>query len=52
MQAYIYSIYEAIKSRLNLGNACYSSVLNLLSSRALSKSVKSRIYKTIILSVI
>ena len=31
------SIQEEIKSRLNLGNACYYSVQNLLSSRLLSK---------------
>ena len=31
------SIQEEIKSRLKLGNACYHSVQNLLSSRLLSK---------------
>jgi hypothetical protein len=31
--------------RLNLGNACYRSVQNLLSSRLLSKDIKIRIYK-------
>jgi len=31
------SIQEEIKSRLELGNACYYSVQNLLSSRLLSK---------------
>jgi hypothetical protein len=35
--------------RLNSGNACYHSVQNLLSSRLLSKNVKVKIYKTIIL---
>jgi hypothetical protein len=30
-------IQEDIKRRLNSGNACYHSVLNLLSSRLLSK---------------
>jgi hypothetical protein len=42
-------IQEKIKMRLNSGNACYHSVQNLLSSRLLSKNVKVRIYKTIIL---
>jgi hypothetical protein len=37
---------------LNSGNACYHSVQNILSSRVLSKNVKIRIYKTIILPVI
>ena len=32
------SIQEEIKSRLKLGNACYYSVQNLLSSRLLSKN--------------
>ena len=38
------SIQEEIKSRLNLGNACYYSVQNLLSSRLLSKNLKIYIY--------
>jgi ribosomal protein S2 len=33
-------IQEEIKRRLNLGNACYHSVENLLSSRRLSKTKK------------
>ena len=33
------SIQEETKSRLKLGNACYHSVQNLLSSRLLSKSL-------------
>jgi hypothetical protein len=40
------------KRRLNSGNACYHSVQNLLSSRLLSKNLKIRIYKTIILPVV
>jgi hypothetical protein len=44
-------IQEEIKGRLNSGNAYYHSVQNLLSSRLLSKSIKIRIYKTIILPV-
>jgi hypothetical protein len=43
---------EEIKRRLNSGNACYHSVQNLLSPLLLSKNVKVRIYKTIILPVV
>jgi hypothetical protein len=46
------SIHEEIKSRLNLGNACYHSVQSLLSSCLLSRNVKVKIYKTIILPVV
>jgi hypothetical protein len=45
------SIQLEIKSRLKLGNACYHSVKNLLSSSLLSKYLKIKIYRTIILSV-
>jgi hypothetical protein len=45
-------IQEKIKRRLNSGNACYHSVQNRLSSHLLSKNVKIRIYKTIILTVV
>jgi hypothetical protein len=45
-------IQEEIKRRLNSCNACYHSVQNLLSSRLLSKNVKVRIYKTIILPMV
>jgi hypothetical protein len=45
-------IQEEIKRRLNSGNACYHSVQNLLSSRLLSKNIKIRIYKIIILPVV
>jgi hypothetical protein len=45
-------IQEEIKRRLNSGSACYHSVQNLLSSRLLSKNVKIRIYKMIILPVV
>jgi hypothetical protein len=44
-------IQEEIKRRLNFGNACCYSVQRLLSSRLLSKYLKIRIYKTIILPV-
>jgi hypothetical protein len=43
---------EEIKSRLNSGNACYHTVQSLLSSRLLSRNVKVKIYKTIILPVV
>ena len=46
------SIHEEAKSRLKLSNACYHSVQNLLSSSLLSKSVKIKIYRTIILLVV
>ena len=46
------SIPEEIKSRLKLGNACYHSVQNLLSSRLLSKNLRIKIYRTMILSVV
>jgi hypothetical protein len=42
---------EEIKSRLNSGKACYHSVQSLFSSRLLSRNVKVKIYKTIILPV-
>jgi hypothetical protein len=45
-------IQEEFKRRLNSGNACYHSVQNLLSSRLLSKNIKIRIYKTIILPLV
>ena len=43
------SIQEEIKSRLMSGNACYHLVQNLLSSSLLSKNLKIKIYRTIIL---
>jgi len=45
-------IQEEIKCRLKLGNACYYSVQNLLSSRLLSKNLKIKICRTIILPVV
>jgi hypothetical protein len=44
-------IQEEIKGRLKLGNACYHSVQNLLSSRLLSKNVKIKTYRNTILFV-
>jgi len=43
---------EEIKSRFKSGNAFYHSVQNLLSSRLLSKNLKIKIYRTIILPVV
>jgi hypothetical protein len=45
-------IHEEIKSRLNSGNACYHSVQSLLSSRLLSRNVKLKINKNLILPVV
>jgi hypothetical protein len=42
------SIQVEIKRRLKLGNACYYSVQNLLSSRLLSKRLRIEIYRIII----
>jgi hypothetical protein len=42
-------IHKEFKSRLNSGNACYHSVQSLLSSCLLSRIIKVKIYKTIIL---
>ena len=46
------SIAEEIKGRLRSRNACYHSVQKLLSSRLLSKNLKLKIYRTIILPVV
>ena len=45
------SIQEEIKSRLKSENACYYLVQNLVSSRLLSKNLRIKIYRTIILPV-
>jgi hypothetical protein len=45
-------IHEEIKSRLNLGYACYHLVHSLLSSLLLSRNVKVKVYKTIIMQVV
>ena len=47
-----HSIQEEIKSKLKPGNACYYSVQNLLSSSWLSKNLKIKNYRTIILPVV
>jgi hypothetical protein len=46
------SIQKEIKSRLKSWNACYHSVQNILSSSLLSKNLKIKIYKIIILPVV
>jgi hypothetical protein len=46
------SIHEEIKSKLKSGNARYHAVQNLLFSSLLSKSIKIKIHKTIILPVV
>jgi len=43
---------EEIKSRLRSGSACYNSVQNILSFRLLSKNLKIKIYRNIILPVV
>ncbi|KAJ4445737.1 hypothetical protein ANN_12422 [Periplaneta americana] len=43
---------EEIKRRINMRNACYYSVEKFLSSSLLSKNLKVRIYKTVILPIV
>jgi hypothetical protein len=45
-------IHNEIKSRLNSENACYYSVKNLFSSRLISKNLKIKIYRSVILPVV
>jgi hypothetical protein len=45
-------IHDEIKSRLKSGNACYYSVQNLFSSCLISKNLKVKICKTVILPVV
>jgi hypothetical protein len=45
-------IHDEIKSRLNSGNTSYYSVQNLLSSCLISKNLKIKMYKTVILPVV
>jgi hypothetical protein len=42
-------IHKELKSRLNSGKACYHFVQSMLSSCLLSRNLKVKIYKTIIL---
>jgi hypothetical protein len=44
-------IHEEIR-RIKSGNVCYHSVQSLLSSRLLSRNIKAKIYKTIILPAV
>jgi len=46
------AIREEFKKRLRSGNTCYYSVQKLLSSRLLSKNLKIKLYRTIILPVV
>jgi hypothetical protein len=46
------SIQKEIKSRLKTGNACCHSVQNLLSASLVSKSLKIKIYRTVILPAV
>jgi hypothetical protein len=45
-------IHKEIKGRLSMGNVCYHSVQNVLSSCLLSKILKIKIHRTIILPVL
>jgi hypothetical protein len=45
-------VHEEINCRLSSGNAFYHAVQNILSFRLLSKNLKIKIYKTIILPVV
>ena len=45
-------IFEEIKSRWKSGSACHNSVQNLSSSSFLSKGIKIKVYRTIILPVV
>jgi hypothetical protein len=45
-------VHKEIKSSLNSGNACCRSVQSLLSSRLLSRNVKVKMYRTIIVPVV
>jgi hypothetical protein len=45
-------IRDEIKSRLNSGNACYHSVQYLRFSRLISKNLKIKIYRTVVLPVL
>ena len=46
------SIAGEIKSRLRSGSACYHSLQSLLSSSLLSKNLKIKIYRSMILPVV
>jgi len=46
------SIQKEIKSRLKSANACYHSLQNLLSSSLLSKNLKIKIYRNVIMPLV
>jgi hypothetical protein len=46
------NIHAKIECRLNSGNACYHSIQNLLSSHLVSKKLRIKIYKTVILPLV
>ena len=46
------SFQEEIKSRLKSGNACRHLVQNILSSSLLSKNIKIKIHRTVIMPVV
>jgi hypothetical protein len=46
------TIDEDIKCRMQSGNACYYAMQNLLSSCLLSKHIKVKIYRTVILPIL
>jgi hypothetical protein len=48
----IFFINAPEQSRLKLGNPCYHSVQNILCSSLISKNIKIKIYRTIILPVV
>jgi hypothetical protein len=45
-------MHKEIKSKLNSGNACYHLVQSILSSCLLTRRVKVKIHKTIILPIV
>jgi hypothetical protein len=46
------SIHGEMKRKLKSGSACYHSLQNLFSSSLLSKNIKIKIYRTVILLVV
>ena len=44
--------HEEIKNRLSYGSACYLVVQNILSTSLVSKNIKTKIYRTVILPVV
>jgi len=46
------AFHKEIKSRMESGDACYHLVQNLFSSSLLSKNIKIKIYRNVILSLV